>query len=367
MRCNRCFAAATSSTGDVGRLRRPPVCRPRPAHERPTPRCSGHGHASAVPCLRARWRRRGSGSSRRSASAPPPCAPGCVTAGSSRLRRGAYVEGLLWREADRDSRYRLTVTAVLRSRGVAEAASHHSAVALHRLPLWDVNQARGCRGHERRPGDHHHRRASRHATQGAGGRGAGRGTQILAVADAVVTTAASSVEAGVVAADAALHRGVVSVQELREAHHRLARGLRGTARLRRALSSLDPAAESRGRAGLDWSSQDSTSPSRPKPCFATALDVSSPGWTSSSRAGVVEFDGAVKYAGADGRDALVAEKRREDELRALGYEVVRLVWADLSRPDRVLAMVRSALGRCCRRRTPHQAAQHGGSSATRVL
>lgn len=58
---------------------------------------------------------------------------------------------------------------------------------------------------------------------------------------------------------------------------------------------------------------------------------------------IVEFDGAVKYAGADGRDALVREKRREDALRALGYRVVRLTWADLADPHRVLALFAAAL------------------------
>ena len=60
---------------------------------------------------------------------------------------------------------------------------------------------------------------------------------------------------------------------------------------------------------------------------------------------VVEFDGLVKYEGADGRAALAAEKRREDWLRSLGYEVVQLTWADLERPRRVEALVRSALER----------------------
>jgi very-short-patch-repair endonuclease len=60
---------------------------------------------------------------------------------------------------------------------------------------------------------------------------------------------------------------------------------------------------------------------------------------------VVEFDGLVKYEGAQGREALAAEKRREDRLRAAGYEVVRLTWADLDRPDRVARMVRVAVAR----------------------
>ena len=64
---------------------------------------------------------------------------------------------------------------------------------------------------------------------------------------------------------------------------------------------------------------------------------------------VVEFDGLVKYEGADGRAALAAEKRREDRLRALGYEVVRLTWADLDHPARVDAMLRRAAARAAAR------------------
>ncbi|MDQ5839792.1 MAG: hypothetical protein M3537_01290, partial [Chloroflexota bacterium] len=52
---------------------------------------------------------------------------------------------------------------------------------------------------------------------------------------------------------------------------------------------------------------------------------------------VVEFDGAVKYEGAQGREALVAEKKREDLLRQLGHGIVRLVWSDLAVPARVQA------------------------------
>ena len=67
---------------------------------------------------------------------------------------------------------------------------------------------------------------------------------------------------------------------------------------------------------------------------------------------VVEFDGAVKYAGGASGRALSEEKRREDPLRELGFEVVRVTWADLDHPDWVLARVRAALARADRRRSP---------------
>lgn len=57
---------------------------------------------------------------------------------------------------------------------------------------------------------------------------------------------------------------------------------------------------------------------------------------------VIEVDGMGKYE--DIRD-LRAEKVREDRLRELGYEVVRLSWADLGDPGVVLRKVLAAVGR----------------------
>jgi hypothetical protein len=63
---------------------------------------------------------------------------------------------------------------------------------------------------------------------------------------------------------------------------------------------------------------------------------------------IIEFDGRAKYERcpalgesrlADG-DLVWAEKQREDRLRELGFEVIRLVWPDLSDPRRVLAIRR---------------------------
>jgi hypothetical protein len=47
----------------------------------------------------------------------------------------------------------------------------------------------------------------------------------------------------------------------------------------------------------------------------------------------------------DGRpeEALWAEKQREDRLRELGLVVVRIVWADLQRPEVIVQRVLAAL------------------------
>ncbi|ANS80283.1 hypothetical protein SGUI_2887 [Serinicoccus hydrothermalis] len=57
---------------------------------------------------------------------------------------------------------------------------------------------------------------------------------------------------------------------------------------------------------------------------------------------LVEFDGQGKYSGLDD---LLAEKGREDRLRELGYEVVRITWADLARPHLVRQRILAAIAR----------------------
>ena len=63
---------------------------------------------------------------------------------------------------------------------------------------------------------------------------------------------------------------------------------------------------------------------------------------------IVEFDGAVKYGGPAGHRALLAEKRREDALRELGFEVVRVTWADLAQPQVIRARIMAAVARAAR-------------------
>lgn len=61
-----------------------------------------------------------------------------------------------------------------------------------------------------------------------------------------------------------------------------------------------------------------------------------------------EFDGFEKYSaqrflkGKTPSQVVVEEKRREDRLRALGYKVVRWVWADLQDPQRLIGLLHAA-------------------------
>ena len=80
------------------------------------------------------------------------------------------------------------------------------------------------------------------------------------------------------------------------------------------------------------------------------------GWEDLMTLG--EFDGRLKYGvqpGADPQQAGMVvwrEKRREDRLRAAGFEVVRWTWEDLYRPGPLIARLQTALSRAdTRRRT----------------
>jgi very-short-patch-repair endonuclease len=75
---------------------------------------------------------------------------------------------------------------------------------------------------------------------------------------------------------------------------------------------------------------------------------------------VIEFDGRVKYGRPSdtpdpfGRkqspeQVLWQEKAREDHLRELGYEVLRVTWADLQNPIALAARIRAAIERARRR------------------
>ena len=262
-----------------------------------------------------------------------------------RVRRGAYVDGMVWADAGVDERYRLRVMAVMRSRDLPEHATHESALAVLGLPLWrvrrelvvvagDVEETTTTSGLRVMPA-----RALVNVVERDG-------VETLSPPDAIVTTASVSPETGVVAADAALHSGLCSVDELDEAHERLRPGLRGTRRLRQALAKVDPSCESVGESrtrllllalGLPVDSQ---VPIRD----AFGRLVGRVDFLVAGRV-IVEFDGAVKYGGADGREALVAEKRREDRLRALGYAVVRVTWDELADPAALLSRIRAALAR----------------------
>jgi very-short-patch-repair endonuclease len=260
-----------------------------------------------------------------------------------RVRRGAFVDAARWLPAQDDERYRLRVMAVMRSRSQPELASHHSALALWGLPLWHVDRSMVVLS-----GDVQETTTTSGVRvgplRGLVASAEVDGLPCLSVADAVVTTASVNVEAGVVAGDAALHGSRCTALDLADSARRLRRGLRGTARLRRALVGLDGKSESPGesRTRLVLSALGLPLETQVEISDASGELVGRVDFLVAGRV-VVEFDGAVKYQGVDGASAVVHEKEREDRLRELGYEVVRITWAELAHPEKILARIRAAL------------------------
>lgn len=147
-------------------------------------------------------------------------------------------------------------------------------------------------------------------------------------------------ESALVAADAALARGLVTTVELAQAVDRLA-GHPGLAAVRVALPAADGRHESPGETRTAYLLRALGFEVHPQVELVAEGRRYRADFRIRGTRVLVEFDGAVKYA--DPR-ALFQEKQREDALRRAGWVVVRLVWADLADPAEIRRRVRRAIG-----------------------
>ncbi|MGW6281576.1 type IV toxin-antitoxin system AbiEi family antitoxin domain-containing protein [Kribbella sp. NPDC055071] len=269
-----------------------------------------------------------------------------------RIRYGQYAERLdlsvlpSWERAEQE--HRRLVHAVMNSwHEDTLAVSHQSALALHRMPLWglDLREA------------HVSRRDGRSGGLIAGARhhlGALSELDLTEVDGLVTTTVARAVfetactasyEAAVVTVDAALRAGALEPEEL----DRLLGVIEfwpGSATARAAVNFGDGRSESVAESRLRVVMMNHGLPVpvpqaefRDADGFIARVDFFFREYDT-----VVEFDGRLKYADGSA-ELLVQEKVREDRLRALGLQVVRAEWADLDRPQRVIAAIRRAFNR----------------------
>lgn len=271
-----------------------------------------------------------------------------------RVRSGAYVDRSRFEAATPEGRRALAAASVCRMLGAGWAASHASALALLDLPVFEEKGAR-AEVHVARTTPGKHRPVAgvvAHAAVPPEALTRRAGVGCVRPAEAVLQWAAwAGVESGVVAADEAVRRGMTTREELRRALAGLALGPgRGSAR---AVTELVD-----GRSGSVGESRTRVllhALGLPEVELQVELHDgrgSLVGWVDflfRRQRTVVEFDGLLKYGEATARSVLVAEKHREDRLRSLGYEVVRLTWADLSRPDQVDRSIRAAFARQARR------------------
>ena len=164
------------------------------------------------------------------------------------------------------------------------------------------------------------------------------------VAEAVVQhTIDHGISQGVVSADCALHQRLITRDELSAVAERV-RSWPRSSRVRSMLTFVDPAHETPGEsltaviagaAGIRLVPQVTITDEDGR--FVARVDFVVEGTSV-----IVEFDGRIKYDQAPG-SVLFEEKKREDRLRALGYVVVRIVWADLHSNGAVIAKIKAGL------------------------
>lgn len=264
-----------------------------------------------------------------------------------RVRRDALVDGSRWERARPTERHALRARAVLRSLDPAGsgpyALSHHSALAVQGIPVFGVDErVHLVRTDGRRarvsPTTQGHPPVPEDLVDVVGG------ARVVRPARAVLQVAGvAGVEAGLVSADAALHRGVTTRKELEEALRGGGFG-HGLPRARMVTALADARIESPGESRLRWLMR-ALGYLDPVP-QALIVDegevVARVDFLFEAQRVVVEFDGRLKY---ERSQDLWDEKQREDRIRRLGYVVVRVTWADLAKPERVHALLLQAFGR----------------------
>ena len=270
------------------------------------------------------------------------------------LRAGAYVAADVLKEMAPLDRHVALIAATMRRAPEDAAVSHQSAACLWDIALWEPN----LRAVQlTRPGSGSgHRRRSLHTFR-----------TTLAPEDVVtlggyrVTGPARTIvdlsevlpfEAAVVAADSALHAEITTLDALTAAAVRQAH-CPGIRRARRVIAFADRRSESVGESRTRVMIHRAALP-RPvlqykvRSSEGVLLGRADFGWPELRTLG--EFDGHEKY----GRrlrpdqvpgDAVFQEKLREDAMRDLGWNFVRLVWADLDHPADAVTRIKRALER----------------------
>lgn len=265
-----------------------------------------------------------------------------------RVRREAYVASAVWASANPEERYLLTALAVARTRP-GDGLSHHAALALHGLPLWDYAADRLDLVSKVRQVTHR-RGLALHPSRGLLLQEL-EGVPAVSVARAIVRSAVSmGRDCAVVAGDAALHRGLITVAELIDEVARLTPH-EGRARAMDAVMHMDAKAQSVGESrtrlilddlGLGYESQVVIRDREGR--FIGQVDFLVEGV-------VLEFDGRNKYerdrddeddAAPEPGQVVWLEKRREDAIRREGHPVERVIWDDLARPGLIGVRIRQA-------------------------
>lgn len=262
-----------------------------------------------------------------------------------RLRRGAYSTEL----SDELQRHRQLIAATLPVLADGCVLSHTSAAVLHGLPVAARDLQRVTVTHPGKGGCLIAPALHRYRTPLA--------PSDTEVVDGLVRTTlprtvidlarCGDLAMAVAAADRALRVGLHREELLLQLDAAPRR--RGIARARIVAQRADGLSESAGESCsrvLMWQLD------LPMPELQLLVEVAGHryradfGWRNQRVLG--EFDGKVKYElllrdGETAADVVMREKRREADLRAAGWWVVRWTWSDLAQPERFERLISAAL------------------------
>ncbi len=271
-----------------------------------------------------------------------------------RVRCGAYTFSDLWAALDEAERHLVRSHAAVHRLGPSVALSHTSAALDHGLSLYQpdlsvvhVTRLDGGAGRLQSGVQHHEGFCAPDDLVEVHGH-----LVVAAWRAALETAALGRGGAALTVLDSFLHRGG-SREELEAGyqvleHWPFSQGLHIPLRL--ADGRAESAAESLSRhlfhtqglpmPDLQFEVRDTS---------GDLVGITDFAWLEHGLLG--EFDGRSKYArflrpGEEPGDAVFREKVREDRLREVtGWPMVRLVWADLARPEATAARIRRMLGR----------------------
>jgi hypothetical protein len=268
-----------------------------------------------------------------------------------RIRRGAY-DCAPAHPLDRRDLHRRLIAATIRQTSVTAVISHMSAAVLHQLPIWNNELGKIHLTRDQSGGGKVRRYVHLHVAPLAD-------IDVCEIDGMRVTTLARTVldllrtlnrERSVPIGDASLQLGL-TLEELAEVAGRCI-GWRGMRQARRAMSFLDPRSESAGesysRVILDRIGIPAPIPQYEVWGHGVLVGRADFCWEEFRTLG--EFDGKQKYGrllkpGQTAADAVFEEKRREDALRDLGWQIVRWIWEDLYHPEELRRRLERAFER----------------------
>ena len=271
-----------------------------------------------------------------------------------KIRHGAYAVRKDWRALDIAGRHVVRMRAVMRQANTELVASHISGLMVYDGPTWglDLDSVHVTRT------DGRSGRAEAGVCQHRGKileedvvKRLGISVMAAPRLGLEVTTLADT-EPGLVAVNHLLHTGAATLDEMRRRYELGIDCWAHTLGTDIVLRLADPRVESPGESRVLYL------------CYLYGLPAPEPQYQVRDRSGRVvavvdfawpelglflEFDGKIKYEkllkdGESASDVVVREKRREELVRELtGWRCIRLVWADLERPDHTAQRIRDML------------------------